>query len=73
MIKIRTRANNADKAASSSTLNAVISEVESVVNRLAVTRSSINQPINDYLMYDKDADKLYLKTIEGDTKEITLT
>ena len=55
---------------SPSSINGAIAEIESVLNRMGVCRFVIDNPQKDYFLFDKDGGKLYLKTIEGDTKEL---
>lgn len=70
-IILKVKASQADEFVSPSTLNSSISEIQANLNKIGITRSVISNPVKDYLLYSDGS--LFLKTIEGDTKEIALT
>lgn len=53
-------------------VNAIVSEIQAVLNRIGIVRYSISDPKTDYFRFDNDTKSLYLETIEGETYEVTL-
>lgn len=73
-ITIKRRATmKGDRTGLASSVNSIISEIQAIFNRIGVTRYTISDPESDYLMLDASNEKLYLRTIEGKTYEISLT
>jgi hypothetical protein len=74
MIKLRNRISQVANVISSiSMINASLDEIESMFNRIAVSRSAFSEPVADYFRFDPANGKLYLDTIEGKTYEIAVT
>lgn len=73
MIFLRNRASRGGSNNLAALVDGCVDEIQSVINKISVSRSSLPEPIADYFEFDKDNAALYLHTIEGAKYSITIT
>lgn len=72
MIALKIRVPNEMELVPSS-INASIGEIQAVLNKTGIVRGAVSNPKADYFRFNESTGKLYLQTIEGETKEVGLS
>jgi hypothetical protein len=73
MILITNRVSTRAAKVTAGAVNSIVGEIQAIFNRMGVVRGNVPDPTSDYFRFDSSTGKLYLVTIEGDQKEVTLS